>query len=88
MEQEQHNTESTESREWMDSLLKGCRYLQLLRVTAFIIIFAANCRNRCRRDAPLTTEEIEAAEKFWQKFSQESHELVIVTELRQDSTGI
>ena len=55
----------------MESLLKGYRYWKLLRVTAFIERFADNGRSRGRRDEPLTTEEIEAAEKIWLNFSQE-----------------
>ena len=72
----------------MGSLLNGHRYWKLLRLTAFIKTFADNCRNRGRRGDPLTTEEIEAAEKVWLKFSQESHELANAAELRQDSTRI
>jgi len=63
----------------MDSLLKSCRYFKLLRVTTFIKRFADICRNRGRRDGRLTTEEIEAAERVWLKFSQDSHELAKVT---------
>ena len=72
----------------MDSLLEGYRFWKLLTVTAFIKRVADNSRNRGRRDGPLTTEEIEGAEKVWLKFSQESHELANAAELRQDSTGI
>ena len=42
MGQEHHNTELSEKKGWMDSLIIGYRYWKLLRVTALIKRFAEN----------------------------------------------
>ena len=58
--------ETEKTNEIRDSLLsKYASYWKLLRVTAFVKRFINYCKRSKELKAPLMTEELQAAEKFW-----------------------
>ena len=53
-----------------DQILEKHKLRRTLRVTAWILRFIHNCRNKEKRDGPLSTSETEEAETWWIKREQ------------------
>ena len=89
MEQQLNQSDSSNRVEWANALLGKYPYWKLLRITAYIERFANNCKTKEKLNGPLKTEELCAAETYWVKYAQESHDLNNgETELGKDGMGI
>ena len=51
---------------------------KLLRITAIVRRFIGNCKKKEKQKGPLTTEETQAAEKYWLHQAQGSQEDVVL----------
>ena len=59
----------------LEVLLEKFTWWKILRITAFVMRFIANCRGKPKQKCTLTSEEIEAAEIYWIKEAQQSEHL-------------
>ena len=66
---------TNERKEWVETILRKHKYSKLLRVTAYMMRFVKNRRQKEQRKGPLTTDEIAAAGNRWLKIAQEDEEV-------------
>ena len=88
MEQDKEAGGCPKMTEWASSLVEKFSYWRLLRVTALVKRFINNCRQNEQLRGPITTEEIESAEKLWLRAAQGNQLLNSPMELRKDDMGI
>ena len=73
----------------VDQLLnKYASYQKLLRITAIVRRFIGNCKKEAKQKGPLTTEETQAAEKYWIHHAQASQDVKSDVALKKDDDGI
>ena len=73
----------------MDQLFnKYASYQKLLRITAIVRRFIGNCKKEEKQKGPLTTEERQAAEKYWIHHAQASQDVKSDVALKKDDDGI
>lgn len=63
---------------------KYSKYSKLLRVTAYVLRFIDNCRNKTKLTNVLTSAELERAERRWLKSCQENTYLDEITSLKSN----
>ena len=80
--------QSLSQQEWCSKIISSHPYTRLLRITAFIRRFVGNCSQKTCTQGPLTSEEIQQAERVWIRLAQSTINSDNDFQLKKDNAGI